>query len=75
MWGIDNLFLGVIVVIDIGRLLKSGVFIKKSRKFNKNKMDLKALNSALERVAEEKGISANEVLNAVETAIAAAYKK
>lgn len=38
-------------------------------------MDLKALNSALERVAEEKGISAEEVLNAVETAIAAAYKK
>lgn len=38
-------------------------------------MDLKTLNSAIERVAGEKGIAAEEVLNAVETAIAAAYKK
>ncbi len=38
-------------------------------------MDLKTLNSAIERVAGEKGIDAGEVLNAVETAIAAAYKK
>lgn len=38
-------------------------------------MDLKTLNSAIERVAGEKGIQAEDVLSAVETAVAAAYKK
>ncbi|MDP1706400.1 MAG: transcription termination factor NusA [bacterium] len=38
-------------------------------------MDLKTLNSAIERVASEKGIQAEDVLSAVETAVAAAYKK
>ena len=38
-------------------------------------MDLKTLNSAVEQIAAEKSISAEKVLTAIETAIAAAYKK
>mgnify|MGYP001587158767 CR=1 FL=1 len=39
------------------------------------KMDLKSLNTALGQIAAEKGISPEQVLNAIETAIGAAYKK
>lgn len=38
-------------------------------------MDLKSLNVAINRVATEKGITPAEVINAIEMAIAAAYKK
>src|SRR3989338_9116811 len=38
-------------------------------------IDMKALSAAIEQIASEKGIPAERVLGAVETAIAAAYKK
>ncbi len=38
-------------------------------------MDLKNLKRAIEQIAEEKGIDAEKILEAVESAIAAAYKK
>jgi len=38
-------------------------------------IDMKALSAAIEHIASEKGIPAERVLGAVETAIAAAYKK
>lgn len=38
-------------------------------------MDLKSFTSAIAQVAEEKGISAEKVLESIEMAIAAAYKK
>lgn len=38
-------------------------------------MDLKALASAINQIAEEKGIKPDQVLSAIENAIAAAYKK
>ena len=38
-------------------------------------MDLKSLSSALSQIAEEKGIKPEQVLSAIESAIAAAYKK
>lgn len=38
-------------------------------------IDMKALSAAIEQIAGEKGIPAERVLGAVETAIAAAYKK
>ncbi|MBI2463167.1 MAG: transcription termination/antitermination protein NusA [Candidatus Spechtbacteria bacterium] len=38
-------------------------------------MDLRALSSALSQIAEEKGIKVDQVLEAIEMAIAAAYKK
>ncbi|MFA5084161.1 MAG: transcription termination factor NusA [Candidatus Paceibacterota bacterium] len=39
------------------------------------KMDLKTLGSAVNQIAEERGIEPKEVLNGIEEAIAAAYKK
>lgn len=42
--------------------------------FNKN-MDLKAFASAIAQLSEEKGIPEEVVMDAIETAIAAAYKK
>ena len=47
------------------------------KKINKNNlsMDLKALNAAMQQIAGEKSITPEQVLNAIETAIAAAYKK
>lgn len=41
----------------------------------KKTMDLKALGMAINQIAEEKGIKPEEVLHAIESAIAAAYKK
>ena len=38
-------------------------------------IDLKSLSKAVSLVAEEKGIDANQVLDAIESSIAAAYKK
>lgn len=38
-------------------------------------MDLKLLNQAIEQIAEEKGLKPEMILQAIETAIAAAYKK
>ena len=38
-------------------------------------MDLKALAAAVNQIAEEKGISPGQVLSAIESAVAAAYKK
>ena len=38
-------------------------------------MDLKNLNSAVNQIAEERGIGSKEVLASIEEAIAAAYKK
>lgn len=38
-------------------------------------MDLESFTSAIAQIAEEKGISSEKVLEAIETAIAAAYKK
>jgi len=38
-------------------------------------MDLKILNSALEQLEEERGIPKEKILEAIETALAAAYKK
>ncbi len=38
-------------------------------------MDLKNLKRAIEQISEEKGIDANAVLEAIESAIAAAYRK
>jgi N utilization substance protein A len=38
-------------------------------------MDLKNFSSAISQIAEEKGISAERVIESIETAIAAAYKK
>jgi N utilization substance protein A len=38
-------------------------------------MDLKNFTSAISQIAEEKGISAEKVIESIETAIAAAYKK
>lgn len=38
-------------------------------------MDLKSLGTGIKAIAEEKGISAEKVLQAIETAIAAAYKR
>ena len=38
-------------------------------------MDLKNLSSAVNQIAEERGIEAKEVLTGIEEAIAAAYKK
>ncbi len=38
-------------------------------------MDLKNINRAIEQIAEEKGIKPEDVVNVIETAIAAAYKK
>ncbi len=38
-------------------------------------MDLKNFTSAISQIAEEKGISAERVIESIETAIAAAYKK
>jgi len=38
-------------------------------------MDLKNINRAVEQIAEEKGIKPEDVVNVIETAIAAAYKK
>src|SRR3989338_7085994 len=38
-------------------------------------MDLKSLNRAIEQIAQEKGISPEVVLEAVESSIAAAYRK
>src|SRR3989344_2128682 len=38
-------------------------------------MDLKALSSAVEQIAAEKGITPEKVFGAIEIAIAAAYKK
>ncbi len=37
--------------------------------------DLKTLNSALEQLEEEKGITKEKIINAIEMALAAAYKK
>src|ERR1041385_5161105 len=37
--------------------------------------DLKALSSALDELQEERGISRESVINALETAIAAAYRR
>lgn len=38
-------------------------------------MDLKNLKKAIDQIAEEKGIESNQVLEAIESSIAAAYKK
>ncbi len=38
-------------------------------------LDLKNLKKAVEQIAEEKGIEANQILEAIESSIAAAYKK
>ena len=38
-------------------------------------MDLKSFTSALSQIAEEKGIPAEKVIETIEMAIAAAYKK
>lgn len=38
-------------------------------------MDLKTLRRAIEQIAEEKGVEADKILEAIEAAIAAAYKK
>src|SRR3989344_363629 len=38
-------------------------------------MDLKSLKKAVEQIADEKGIDATQVLEAIESSIAAAYKK
>ena len=38
-------------------------------------MDLKTFNSAISQIAEEKGISKDKIMETIETAIAAAYKK
>ncbi len=38
-------------------------------------MDLKNFTSAISQIAEEKGISAEKIMESIETAIAAAYKK
>ena len=38
-------------------------------------MDLKSLNRAVEQIAQEKGIAPEVVLEAVESSIAAAYRK
>ena len=47
--------------------LENGLFYKT--------MDLKNFTSAISQIAEEKGISAERVIESIETAIAAAYKK
>lgn len=41
----------------------------------KNMMDLKTIHSALEQLAEEKGIAREKVMETIEMALAAAYKK
>jgi len=38
-------------------------------------LDLKTIRKAIEQVVEEKGIDANKVLDAIESSVAAAYKK
>ncbi len=38
-------------------------------------MDLKTLSSAIQQIAEDRGISADQVIEAIETALASAYKK
>ena len=38
-------------------------------------MDIKSFTSAIAQIAEEKGISSEKVLEGIEMAIAAAYKK
>jgi len=38
-------------------------------------MDIKALGTAIQQIASEKGIPPERVVDAIETAIAAAYKK
>lgn len=48
-------------------------FIKKKKK-NK-KMDIKSFTSAIAQIAEEKGIPYDKVIESIEQAIAAAYKK
>ena len=47
----------------------------KTDAFIKNNMDLKDFTSAVKQIAEEKGISSEKVLETIEQAIAAAYKK
>ena len=37
--------------------------------------DLKTLKRAIEQIAEEKGIDAAKIIEAIESSIAAAYKK
>ena len=44
-------------------------------KFYKNMFDLKSIKRAVDQIAEEKGIDASKVLEAIESSIAAAYKK
>lgn len=53
--------------MDNNPLLVSGSFVKY--------MDLKSLTAAAEQIAAEKGIKPEQVLNAIEAAIAAAYKR
>ncbi len=48
---------------------------KRSKKINKDMMDIKSLGTAIDQIAAEKGISSDRVLEAVESAIAAAYKR
>jgi len=38
-------------------------------------IDLKSLNRLIEQIAEEKGLEKEQILGAIEDAIAAAYKK
>jgi len=38
-------------------------------------MDIKAFTSAVSQISEEKGLSAAQVIESIETALAAAYKK
>ncbi len=47
----------------------------KTDTFIKNNMDIKNFTSAVKQIAEEKGISSEKVLETIEQAIAAAYKK
>jgi len=54
--------------------LSSGDLLERSEK-NKYMMDIKTLATAIDQIAGEKGIPADRVLEAVESAVAAAYKK
>jgi N utilization substance protein A len=50
------------------------IYLERSEK-NKYMMDIKTLAIAVDQIAGEKGISADRVIEAIESAIAAAYKK
>ncbi|HQK63779.1 MAG TPA: transcription termination factor NusA [Candidatus Staskawiczbacteria bacterium] len=45
------------------------------RKLNKKDMDIKNFKSALSQIAEERGISAEKIIESIDAAIATAYKK